>query len=75
MVEKNILHLASILISCVGVYICLRPATIVEKIKLFYSSYPIIKHAGEKQLTSRIGLVRFVGILLFIVGVICFISI
>jgi hypothetical protein len=70
MVEKNLLRLASILISCVGVYVCLRPASVAEKISLFYREYPIIKYDGEKQLTSRSGLVRLVGVVLVIVGII-----
>lgn len=75
MFEKNLLRLASILISCVGAYICLRPASVAEKIKLFYSGYPIIRYAGDKQLTSRYGFVRLVGFVLVIVGIICFFSI
>ena len=75
MVEKNLFRLASILISCVGAYVCLRPASVAEKIKLFYSGYPIIRYAGEKQLTSRSSLVRLVGVVLVIVGIICLFSI
>jgi len=75
MVEKNLLRLASILISCVGAYVFLRPGSVAEKIKLFYSGYPIIRYAGAKQLTSRSSLVRLVGVVLIIVGIICFFSI
>jgi len=58
-----------------GVYICLRPAYIAEKIKLLYRAYPLVRYAGEKQLTSRSGFVRAAGIVLIIVGIICFFSI
>lgn len=75
MVEKNLLRLASILISCLGAYICLRPESVAEKIKLFYSRYPIIRYAGKKQLTSRSSLVRLVGVVFVIVGIICLFSI
>jgi hypothetical protein len=75
MIEQYLLYLASILIACVGAYVCLRPAFVAKKIKVFYSGYPIIRYAGEKQLSSRTGLVRLVGIVLVIVGIICFFSI
>lgn len=74
MVEKNLLRLASILILCVGIYVVARPAAVSERIKAFYSNYPIIRYAGEKQLTSRSGLVRLVGVVLIIVGFLCFFS-
>ena len=75
MVEKTLLRLASILISFVGAYICFRPTFVAEKIKSFYSEYPIIRYAGDKQLTSRSSLMRVIGIVLVIVGIICVISI
>jgi hypothetical protein len=75
MSENIFLRLACILIVCVGVYVFARPATISEKIKSFYSNYPIIRYAGEKQLTSRLGFVRFIGATLVIVGFICLFSI
>ena len=75
MVEKNLLRLASILISCVGAYVCLRPESVAEKIKLFYSRYPIIRYAGKKQLTSRSIFVKLVGVVFVIVGIICLFSI
>jgi len=74
-VEKNLLRLASILISCVGAYVCFRPAFVAEKIKLFYSRYPIIRYAGEEQLTTRYNLVRLAGVVIVIVGIICLFSI
>jgi len=73
--EKNLLRLASILILCLGAYVCLRPASVAEKIKSFYGKYPIVKYAGEKQLTSRTGFVRFVGAVIIIVGLISLFSI
>jgi hypothetical protein len=75
MVEKILLRLACILISCVGAYVCLRPESVAEKIQLFYSKYPIIRHAGKDQLTSRTSLVRVIGVVFIIVGIICLISI
>jgi hypothetical protein len=75
MVEKDLLRLASILICCVGAYVWFRPAFIAEKIGHFYSRYPIIRYAGEKQLTSRSRFVRLIGLVVFVVGIICFFSI
>ena len=75
MAEKILLSLASILISCIGIFIFLRPVIVAEKIKNFYSNYPIIKYAGESSLTSRSGFMRVIGAVLFIVGIICLFSI
>ncbi|MBN2179212.1 MAG: hypothetical protein JW743_07255 [Deltaproteobacteria bacterium] len=75
MIEKNLLRLASLLILLVGVYVYLRPSFVAEKIKSFYIKYPIIRYAGEKQLTSRPGFVKIIGIILVIVGIACIISI
>jgi len=54
----------------VGTYLWSRPAKVAEKIKLFYSGYPLIRCARDRQLTSRPGLVRLVGVVLIILGVI-----
>jgi hypothetical protein len=75
MIEKNLLRLASLLICCAGAYVSFRPKSIAEKIQHFYSRYPIIRYAGEKQLRSRSGFVRLMGIVLFIVGIFCLFSI
>jgi hypothetical protein len=75
MLEKDLLRLASVLICGVGMYLCLRPASVADKIKSFYSRYPIIRYAGEKQLTSRSAFVRLVGVVLIIVGIICLLSV
>jgi uncharacterized membrane protein HdeD (DUF308 family) len=75
MIEKNLLRYASILILCIGIYVFARPVAVSERIKAFYNNYPIVQYAGEKQLTSRSSLVRIVGGLLIIVGILCFISI
>jgi hypothetical protein len=75
MAEKVLLSLASILISCMGIFIFLRPVFISEKMKNFYSNYPIIKYAGDSQLTTRSGFMKIVGAVLFVVGIICLFSI
>lgn len=75
MLENYLLRLAGILISCLGAYVFWKPEIIANKVKMFYMEYPIIKYAGEKQLTSRNGFVRIVGALLFIIGIISLFSI
>jgi uncharacterized membrane protein HdeD (DUF308 family) len=70
MLENNLLRLASIIIICVGLYVLSHPAAVAEKVKRFYSEYPIIRYAGEKQLTSRSQFVRIVGVVLIVVGII-----
>jgi len=75
MTEKDILRLGSILILCVGIYVCLRPATVAKRIKAFYSSYPIIRYPGEKQLTVRPHFVVCIGIVLMLVAVLGFFSV
>lgn len=68
MIEKTFSYIVCILILCIGVYVVVRPVFVSEKIKKFYSNYPIIRYAGDKQLTSRSCFVRFLGIILIIIG-------
>ena len=75
MIEKTLLYLVSIALLCLGAYIYLRPISVARKIQLFYSKEPIIRYAGEKQLTSRPVFVRLLGIVIGIIGIICFFSI
>lgn len=74
MFEKNALRMTSILILCVGIYVCARPADVAEKIKTFYSNYPVIRDAGAEQLTSRSIFVRILGVVIIILGLLCFFS-
>jgi uncharacterized protein YjeT (DUF2065 family) len=68
---ENILRLASILVSCIGVYVWFRPDPAAEKIEQFYSRYLIVRYAGDKEMTRRFTFLRLIGIVLFIVGLIC----
>lgn len=69
--EKLFLHVAAILIACLGFYVFIRSQFVAEKIKTFYSDYPLVRYAGEKQLTIRAGLVKVVGAVLIFIGVFC----
>ena len=59
MIEKNVI---CVLILLVGIYVFIRPADVAEKIRKFYSQYPIVRYAGSKQLTSRTVFVRLLGL-------------
>jgi len=75
MIERIFLYVLAILISCVGAYIWFRPNAVADKITYFYSRYPIIRYAGEKQIKVRSSFVRLIGIVFFILGIICILSI
>lgn len=47
------------------------PNIIVEKIKSFYSKYPLVRYAGEKQLTSRAPSIIILGILFVLIELFC----
>lgn len=67
-------YLSCILIVCVGAYLVFRSVFVAKKITLFYSNYPLIRCAGEKQMTCRAGLVRFAGFVFVIIGIFLFFS-
>lgn len=73
--EGNILRLIGILISAFGIFLLCKPALIADKLKSFYSNYPLVRYAGDKQLRSRPGLVRVAGVVFIAVGLICFFSV
>lgn len=75
MTEKYLLCLAAILISCLGVYIIWKPTSIADKLKMFYKEYPIVRYAGDNQLTSRNSIIRTIGAVLFVVGIISLFSV
>jgi len=68
MVEKIYILLGVILICCLGALLWFRPATVSEKLKSFYSTYPIVKYAGDKQHTARTGFVKLLGAVFIILG-------
>jgi uncharacterized membrane protein HdeD (DUF308 family) len=74
-IEIIFLGLLSILILCLGIYVVIHPVVASERIKRFYMNYPLIRYAGEKQLTSRPFLVRLVGIIIIILGSLCFFNV
>ena len=66
---KYILRLISICIIAFGIFLIIKPSIIIQKLKLFYSRYPIIRYAGEKQLISRPQFVVILGIIIILIGI------
>ena len=75
MLEKALSLLVTILILCLGAYIWLRPAAVSEKLKLYSSTYPLVRLAGEKQHTARLGFVKLLGAVIAILGIVMFFGI
>lgn len=69
--EKLLLKIVSILIIVFGIFLVTKPSIVVEKLKSFYSGYPIVRHAGERQLTSRPQFIIVAGIVFVIIGLVC----
>lgn len=68
MIEKIILYFFAALITFGGFYVLLKPYSISSFLKKFYSNYPLVRYAGEKQLTSRPIFIRLVGIVIIFIG-------
>ena len=71
MVEKGILYLIAALITFGGIFIFKKPEVIASFLKSFYSKYPLVQYAGEKQLTNRPVFIRLLGIVIIFVGLAC----
>ena len=72
--EKLILGFCAIAIVALGVFVILKPNIVSNKIKGFYSNYPLVRHAGEKQLSSRNSYVVLLGFVILVVGIACLLS-
>ena len=68
------LVIASLLIIGFGVFIIFKSTLVAEKLKRFYSRYPLVRYAGEKQLSSRNSYVVALGIVIVLVGIVCLVS-
>ena len=58
------------LLILLGAYISLRPSVVAKQLQRFYSGYPLVRHAGGQQLTSRVGYVIGLGVTFIAIGVI-----
>lgn len=63
-----LLFIVSLLFVFLGGYIVLKPEDVSLYIKNFYRSYPIVRYVGDKQLTSRRGVIRLLGFVLIFVS-------
>lgn len=72
--ENLSLIVAGILISLAGMYVCARPAIVAARLKRFYSRYPLVRYAGMRQLTARPGIVRVLGVMMTMLGILSLVS-
>lgn len=52
-----------------GLLVCVRPASTARILQRFYRSYPLVNHAGARQLKSRNAFIVVLGISFIVVGV------
>ena len=72
--EKLFLKLISAGIIIFGIFLVIKPNIVIGKLKNFYNKYPIVRYAGEKQLTSRPQFIIIFGIIVILVGILLIIS-
>jgi hypothetical protein len=58
-----------------GVYLVIKPGFVALKLKNFYSNYPLVHYAGNKQLTSQPIYIIIFGIIFILIGIAGFIYI
>ena len=51
-----------------GIFVILRAQLIALKLKEFYLNYPVIRYAGEKQLTTSPIYIVVFGVILILIG-------
>jgi hypothetical protein len=68
--EKVILYSLAALTTFGGFYIAIKPQPISSFLKTFYSNYPLVRYAGEKQLTSRPVFIRLFGSVIILAGLV-----
>lgn len=69
--EIYLLKILSMAIVFFGIFLISRRHLVINKLKSFYSKYPLVRYAGEKQLTSRPHFVIGIGIVFILLGIIC----
>jgi len=63
-----------LIVILIGIYMYVKPDVVARKIKVFYSNYPLVHYAGEKQLTSRPIFIKILGIVFVLGGMIIFLG-
>ena len=70
MSDSIIFIFVSLAILAVGLYVFFCPQIVANKLSKFYSQYPLVHYAGEKQLNSRLFFIRLLGGVLMFVGLV-----
>lgn len=52
-----------------GLFVFRKPKYVSEKLKAFYSQYPLVRYAGERQHTSRPVFLQVFGLVFIIMGI------
>jgi hypothetical protein len=68
MLASIVMMLGSIGLGAVGVLMLLKPKEVAERLKRFYGSYPLVRYAGEQQLSTRSTFVSALGGILLLVA-------
>lgn len=72
--EDILLGIISLGIIALGIFLILKPNLVADKLSRFYSNYPIVRYAPDKQLKSRNSYVITLGIVIIITGFVCLLS-
>ena len=59
----------------IGLFLVLKPGRVAEALKGFYSNYPLVRYAGERQLKSRNSFILILGVALILLGMVGLLSI
>jgi uncharacterized membrane protein HdeD (DUF308 family) len=65
-----VLTLGAIGVIALGVFLVARPGRVSKALMTFYSKYPLVRYAGERQLTGRNAFVVALGIVLIVTGLV-----
>lgn len=63
-----VLALGAVAVMALGVYLVAQPGRVARALRTFYSKYPLVRHAGEEQLTGRNAFVVLLGVVLILTG-------
>ena len=69
-----LLDIFAIAIVIFGIFLIVRPKLAAEHLKRFYGRYPIIRYAGDRQLTTRPNFIIILGIIIVFIGIIALIG-
>ncbi len=52
----------------IGLLLVLKSGPVAEALRRFYSNYPLVRYAGQRQLKSRNSFVLILGVVLILLG-------